>query len=436
MNLLFSNDRRGAYPPSLYADQVAPLPPFAPLTGGARADVCVVGGGYTGLSAALHLAQAGMDVILLEAHRVGFGASGRNGGQLGSGQRLDIAALERMAGREGARRLWDMAEEAKRLTRDLAARSGVTVHDGVAHAFRNPAELDHARHEADHLARHYDYHRIETFAPDAFHEILPSAAYRGGELDHGAGHLNPLALALGMARQATDAGATIHELSHVEGVDFAPNATGTSTVRTENGHVTCDHVVLAANGYLGNLVPKVAARVMPINNFIAATAPLGPRKAEVLTRNIAVHDTKFVVNYWRIDDEGRLVFGGGENVSYRFPRDIGAKVRKPLAQIYPSLADIPFTHCWGGTLAITMNRMPCFMRPAPNALSASGFSGHGVALATLAGKQMADAIAGQAQGFDTMAALPAARFPGGTYLRWPLLVAGMGWYSLRDRLGL
>ncbi|TKW67307.1 MAG: FAD-binding oxidoreductase [Paracoccus denitrificans] len=436
MDLLFSNDRAGTYPPSIYAAQVPALPPFPQLEGAARADVCVVGGGYTGLSAALHLADAGFDVVLLEAHRVGFGASGRNGGQLGSGQRLDVAELERMAGRDGARRLWDMAEDAKRLTRDLAARAAVPVHDGVAHAFRKPEELDHARSEANHLARHYGYDRIESFDKADWRAILPSEAYCGGVLDHGAGHLNPLALAIGIARQAQTAGARIHEMSHVTEIEFAPDATGRSTVRTLQGHVSCNHVVLAANGYLGNLVPQVAARVMPINNFIAATPPLADRAAEVLTRNIAVHDTKFVVNYWRLDDEGRLIFGGGENVSYRFPADIGAKVRKPLAQIYPALADIPFTHCWGGTLAITMNRMPCFMRPAPNALSASGFSGHGVALATLAGKLMADAIKGQADGFDTMAALPTPRFPGGNALRWPLLVAGMKWYSLRDRLGI
>lgn len=436
MNLLFSNDRRGAYPPSLYADQVAPLAPFPALKGEIRADVCVVGGGYTGLSAALHLAEAGYDVALLEAHRVGFGASGRNGGQLGSGQRLEVDELERMAGRETARKLWNMAEEAKRLTRDLAARSGVAVRDGVAHAFRKPDELDHARKEIDHLAQHYGYSRIEAFDRSAFRAILPSDAYCGGVLDNGAGHLNPLALAFGIADLAQRAGARIFELSHVESVEFAESASGKSTVHTTEGRVVCDFVVLGANGYLGDLSREVAARVMPINNFIAATEPLGPRTAEVLTRNIAVHDTKFVVNYWRIDDEGRLVFGGGENVSYRFPKDIGAKVRKPLSKIYPALADIPFTHCWGGTLAITMNRMPCFMRPAPNALSASGFSGHGVALSTLAGKQMADAIKGQADGFDTMAALPSPRFPGGQLLRWPLLVAGMGWYAMRDRLGI
>lgn len=436
MDLLFSNDRRGAYPPSVYADQVTPLPPSAPLQGDTRADVCIVGGGYTGLSAALHLAQAGFDVALLEAHRVGFGASGRNGGQLGSGQRLDVEDLEKIAGKDAAQTLWSMAEDAKRLTRDLAARAGVPVRDGVAHAFRKPAELDTARHHIDHLARHYGYHRIEAFDVDAFRAILPSAAYCGGELDHGAGHLNPLALALGMARLAQDAGARLFEMSHVRQIDHARTATGKTTVRTDAGRVICDQVILAGNGYLGDLSGKVAARVMPINNFIAATAPLGARAAEVLTRDIAVHDTKFVVNYWRVDEETRLIFGGGENVSYRFPADIAAKVRKPLAQIYPQLADIPFTHAWGGTLAITMNRLPCFIRPAPNALSASGFSGHGVALATLAGKQMAEAVAGQSQGFDTMAALPTPPFPGGTMLRWPMLVAGMSWYALRDRLGL
>ena len=143
-----------------------------------------------------------------------------------------------------------------------------------------------------------------------------------------------------------------------------------------------------------------------------------------------------MVNYWRLDPEGRLIFGGGENVSYRFPADIAAKVRKPLLEIYPGLADVELTHAWGGTLAITMNRMPCFARPAPNCLSASGFSGHGVALATLSGKLMAQAVRGQAQGFDTMAALPSPPFPGGSVLRWPLLVAGMSWYALRDRLGV
>jgi len=436
MNLLHSNDRPGSYPPSLYAATRDTLPDFSPLVGEERADVVVIGGGYTGLSATLHLAEAGRRVLLLEAHRVGFGASGRNGGQLGSGQRLEVDELEAMAGKEAARRLWDMAEEAKRLTRDLAGRAGVPVADGIAHAFRKPAEFDHARSMIDRLARDYGYDRIESLDRDAFREILPSQAYIAGELDHGAGHLHPLNLALGMARLAAAAGAVIHERSEVTGIAHARRPGDKTVVTTAGGKVSCDHLILAANGYLGGIEPGIAARVMPINNFIVATEPLGERRAEVLTRNIGVHDTKFVVNYWRLDPEGRLIFGGGENVSYRFPSDIAAKVMKPLLKIYPSLADVRLEYAWGGTLAITMNRMPCFMRPAPNCLSASGYSGHGLALATLAGKLMAQAVEGQSEGFDAMAALPSPEFPGGTMLRWPLLVAGMSWYSLRDRLGI
>lgn len=435
MNLLHTNDRLGEYPPSLYAETRDALPPFPPLQGDARADVCVIGAGYTGLSAALHLAEAGRRVIVLEAHRVGFGASGRNGGQLGSGQRLEVDDIERMAGHDAAHRLWDMAEEAKALTRDLARRAGVPVADGIAHAFRKPSEFDHARQMIDKLAHDYRYDQIQPLARDAFRALLPSDAYVAGELDMGAGHLHPLNLALGTARLARDAGAIIHEgseaLAIAHGTAWAP-----TVVTTAQGRVTCDHLILAANGYLGALEPKVAARVMPINNFIVATEPLGDRAAQVLTRDIGVHDTKFVVNYWRLDPEGRLIFGGGENVSYRFPSDIFAKVRKPLLEIYPGLADVKLTHAWGGTLAITMNRMPCFIRPAPNCLSASGYSGHGVALANLAGKLMAQAVQGQSEGFDTMQALPSPAFPGGTALRWPMLVAGMSWYSLRDRLGI
>ena len=435
MNLLFANDRRGEYPLSLYAQTRMPLAPFAALAGEARCDVAIVGGGYTGLSAALHLARAGYGVTLLEAHRVGFGASGRNGGQLGSGQRLEVDALEKMAGPETARRLWDLAEEAKALTLDLARESGVAFHPGIAHAFRNRREFDHAKAHIALLARRYDYDRIEALEQDDFRAILPSKAYIAGELDLGAGHLHPLDLAIGMARLAHDAGVRIHENSAVTRIDHGQRAGAASILHTAQGRLRADHVILAANGYLDRLEPKVAARVMPINNYIVATEPLGPRAAEVLTRNIAVHDTKFVVNYWRLSPDQRLIFGGGETITYRFPRDIAAKVRKPLLEVYPSLADVKLTHAWGGTLAITRTRMPCFTRPAPNCLSASGYSGHGLALATLAGKLMAKAVAGQAEGFDVMAKMLPPAFPGGTMLRQPLLVAGMTWFALRDRLG-
>jgi gamma-glutamylputrescine oxidase len=434
MNLLFANDRLGEYPASLYVDTSDPAPDRPALRGADQADVCIIGAGYTGLSAALHLAQAGRRVIVLEAHRAGFGASGRNGGQIGSGQRLEVTDLEQMAGKPAARRLWDMAEEAKALTYDLAVQAGVPTFRGIAHAARKPAEVAHAHQMADHLAQHYGYDQIEPLDAAGLRALIPSDAYIGGDIDHGAGHVHPLNLALGIARLAETAGAVIFERSPVNRI--VHGTTGTkSRIETAEGHVMADHVILAANGYLDRLEPKIAARVMPINNYIVATEPLGARAAEVLTRNIAAHDTKFVVNYWRLHED-RLVFGGGETVTYRFPRDIAAKVRKPMLAVYPALKDVKITHAWGGTLAITLNRMPCFARPAPNCLSASGFSGHGVALACLAGKLMAQAVTATGDGFDAMAALPMPAFPGGGLLRWPMLVAGMSWFSLRDRIGI
>ncbi|RMC34788.1 NAD(P)/FAD-dependent oxidoreductase [Paracoccus alkanivorans] len=435
MNLLYVNDRRGEYPASLYAETRSPLDPFPMLKGEARADVAVVGGGYTGLSAALHLARRGFQVMLVEAHRVGFGASGRNGGQLGSGQRQEVDWLEAQLGRDRARHLWALAEEAKALVRSLADEAGVPVRDGVAHACRNKSEVNHARNLADHLAQYYGYDRIEPLDGPGLAELIGSDAYVGGDVDWGAGHLHPLNLAIGIARLADEAGVHICENTHVHRITHARKAEEKTILHCDTGKVICDHVILAGNGYLGDIAPQVAARVMPINNYIVATEPLGEEFPEILPRNPAVADTKFVVNYWRLDDERRLIFGGGETVSYRFPEDIAGVVRPHLLSVYPQLRDVRLTHAWGGTLAITMNRMPCFARPAPNCLSASGFSGHGVALATLSGRLMAEAVAGQAEGFDAMAAVPTRPFPGGAILRTPLLVAGMAWYGLRDRLG-
>ena len=433
MNLLHANDRPGHYPPSWYAATATPLAPCPALAGPVRADVCIVGGGFTGLSAALHLAERGLSVVLLEAHRAGFGASGRNGGQVGSGQRLDQDVLEAMAGREDARRLWQLAEEAKQLVRDLIARHAmpVTFHPGIAHACWRQGEVDHARAYAERLSRDYGYDRVQPLDRAQMAELTGSEAFAGGDIDHGAGHIHPLNFALGLARAAAAAGARIFEQSEVTAVTPGrPNR-----VETAQGTVMADHVILACNGYLGRLYPEVAARVMPINNFIIATEPLGAAGESILPGNPAVADTKFVVNYWRKSEDGRLLFGGGETYGYRFPADIPALVLKPMLEIYPQLRGVKVDHAWGGTLAITMSRMPCFFRQG-TILSASGYSGHGVALATLAGRLMSEAIAGQTGGFDLMARLPLPRFPGGPGLRTPLLVLAMTWYALRDRLGI
>ena len=434
MNLLHANDAPGAYPASWYAATSDPLPEFPPLTGETRADVVVVGAGYTGLSAALHLAEAGMDVALIEAQRVGFGASGRNGGQLGSGQRMGQKGLERLVGASDAAKLWDLAEDAKALVKSLIERHKIDCHlkPGIAHAAMSAREMAEEHAEADHLAERYGYDRISKLDRDALHAICPSPAYHGGTLDMGAAHLHPMRFALGLARAAKDAGVRIQERSEVTSIDRG----ATATLRTAAGRISADHVILACNGYLGGLDGRVAGRVMPINNFIAATKPLGDEAAHVLARDIAVADTKFVVNYFRLSHDKRLLFGGGESYGYRFPSDIEAVVRKPMSQIFPHLKNVPIDFAWGGTLAITMKRMPYLARLGPNMLSASGYSGHGVGSAVHAGKLMADTVRGEAEGFDTMARVPATPFPGGPALRTPLLIAAMTWYSLRDRLGI
>lgn len=433
MNLLFANDKKGSYPQSWYAATVTPLAPFAPLRGETQADVCIVGAGYTGLSAALHLAEAGRDVVLLDAHRVGFGASGRNGGQLGSGLRVEQPDLDAAVGPEDGRKLWALAEDAKALVKDLIARHDIPCHltPGIAWAAETGAAMTDLRHYADYMSDRYDHHTA-YLEQDAFQALCPAPGFVGGLLDETAGHLHPLAYALGLARAAQNAGARIFERSYVH--DLAPGAP--TLVRTDAGVVRAEHVILAGNGYLQGLDRRLAARVMPINNFVVATEPLGDAAAQVLTRPIAVCDDRFVVNYFRLSHDGRLLFGGGESYGYRFPRDIAAAVRKPMTRVYPHLKDVRIDYAWGGTLAITMKRLPFVARLSERILTAAGYSGHGIGTATHAGQLMANAILGETDGFDTFAALPSMPFPGGPALRNPLLTLAMSWYALRDRLGI
>ena len=429
LDLLTVNDAPGRHPPSWYAETAAGAFARPALAGTVSADVCVIGGGYAGLSAALHLRARGYDVALLEAQRLGWGASGRNGGQVGSGQRRDQAYLESVAGPGKARMLWDLAEEAKALVRGLIAEHAIDCdyQPGVAHAVYTAREVAEAHAYAEKLARDYGYAECAPLDRDGITRLLGSEAFAGGDLDRGAGHLHPLNYALGLARAAEAAGAVLFEGSRA--LSVAPGL-----VRTGGGEVRAKHVLVCCNGYLGDLVPAVAARVMPINNFILATEPLGAERAEALMPGrVAAADSRFVVNYWRLSGDGRMLFGGGESYGYRFPRDIAGLARPRMLALYPGLADLRVTHAWGGTLAITTTRMPAFQRLGPGIYSAAGYSGHGVAMATLAGKLRAEAVAGSAERFDLFAGLPPPPFPGGAALRWPLLVLAMSWYALRDR---
>ena len=432
MDLLTANDRQGEYPRSYYADATEHLSSFPAAQGDLTCDVCVIGAGFTGMSAAYHLAQRGYDVIVLEAQRVGFGASGRNGGQVSMGQRVEQEDLESMLGDAHARELWDIGAQAVDLVRDLCTKDEVRTdfHDGIVHTVHRTRDHAHNSAYVNHLAQKYGYEKIRLLEPDECRHLVNSPAYHGGTLDLGSGHVNPLELIFGLTRLAVKAGARIFEQSKVDTIQEGDPA----LVKTVQAQIKARFVVLGCNGYLGGLQQSVAQRVMPINNFIVSTKPMDPaQQEEIIRNNYAVADGKFVVNYFRFSDDHRLLFGGTESYGYRFPKDIAASVRRPLGEIFPQLRDVEIDHAWGGTLAITMNRLPHYARIGGNILSLSGFSGSGVALGTLSGQIAAETIAGQAERFDIIEKVPTRPFPGGPRLRSPLLVLAMLWFSLRDR---
>lgn len=419
--------------PSYYAATAKGDQPRSSLAGSVRADVCVIGGGYTGISTALHLAERGYSVIVLEAERIGWGASGRNGGQLHSGQRRDQNWLESHVGKEHARRFWLLAEEAKALVKDRIARHTIDCDwiDGLIHAVHKPGWLAEEQAYAEHLARDYDYHDITLLDRDQLATAICTDVYYGGYRDAGGGHLHPLNFALGMARAAEEAGARLFETSRVTSISQGSPA----IISTDAGEVTADTVVLAANGYMKGLEPQSEARVMPLNNFILTSEPLDEERAAALIPGMeAVSDSRFVVNYWRMTKDRRMLFGGGEKYTHAFPRDIAGFVRRHMLKTYPQLADVKIDYAWGGTLALSRQRMPYMRRPRPNVYIATAYSGHGVAIANLAGKILSEAISGDMERFDTYASLSTPAFPGGTLLRWPILALAMSWYALRDRL--
>ena len=419
---------------SWYAASANQQPEFPPLQGAVDTDVCVIGGGYTGLSTAIHLRQRGYSVALLEANKVGWGASGRNGGHVGTGQRADQEQLEKLVGLDHARALWQLGLEGVDTVCQLIGQYNIDceLKQGNLHAASKARECDGLQAEVEHLREVYDYQQISYVDRAQLAQMTSGTGFHGATLDLGARHLHPLNYALGLAGAATDLGARIYEGSRVSSYSDGQQI----RVKTDQGEVRARFLVLACNGYLEKLAPPAAGRIMPINNYMLATQPLAEETARRLLRDdTSMSDSLFVINYWKLSADNRLLFGGGESYSRRFPADIKHFVRRYMLRIYPELVDTRIDYGWGGTLAITMNRMPDFGRLAPNVFYAHGYSGHGVPIATLAGKLLAEVISGTAERFEVMASVPSPQFPGGTLLRWPGLVAGMLFFSLRDRLG-
>lgn len=433
INVLYANDQAGVYPASYYAATATPLTSFAPLTGEQRCDVCVIGAGYSGMSAALHLRQRGYDVALLDAHRVGWGASGRNGGQVGTGQRVDQGDLIDMVGAEHARKLWTISEDAKALVVQLIDSLNIECdfQSGSLHANHKRKYTNESKRYVELLNSEYAYDKVRYVDRNEMRSLLATDAYFDGTFDAGAHHLHPLRYAFGLARGCADAGVTIYERSEVTQIKDGK----TVRIETKDGALNARFCILATNGYMGALNRDTANRVIPINNYIIATEPLPEEIAtSLIANNASVSDSKFVVNYYRLSEDRRLLFGGRESYRYKFPPDIKSFVREAMLSIYPQLKDAQVDFGWGGTLAITLNRMPHFKWLSPKMITIGGYSGHGVAMATMGGALAGEAIAGVAEKFDVMAKVPTPVFPGGHAARLPLLALGMAYYSLLDRL--
>lgn len=415
-----------------YAVSAGAERPFPRLSGEARADVCVIGGGYTGLSAALHLAQAGARVVLVEAEAIGFGASGRNGGQIHTGLRKEQAELERWLGETHARDLWDLTEESKALVRGLIAEHHIdcALKDGLVIAAHDRRALHALAEDTAHIGARYG-HAARMMDADETAEKLGTHSYPGARLDMGGGHLHPLAFARGLAVGADAAGAVIWEHSRAKSFESESSHV---RVRCGQGEVIADKLVVACDAFSGEIAPQLAPYIAHVESFIAATTPLPPRLAEtIVPSDVAVADTRHVLDYYRKSADNRLLFAGRE--SYFFPpRDIAALVRPRMLRVFPALEDTHIEYAWSGTVGITATRMPHFGQLSERVFFAHGYSGQGVALATLGGKLLAEAALGNRERFDVFARVPARKFPGGKLLKKPMVAAALFAFKIADAI--
>lgn len=420
---------------SYYEASVQRPPARPPLQGSVQADVLVVGGGFAGLSAALELAQRGLSVVLLEADRVGAGASGRNGGQAIVGYASGQGLFEDQLGAQDAQRAWDLSVQAVELIGQRIATHGIDCdwQRGYLYVAESERKARALRHEyEDHSRRGVTSEWVEGGDVGRFiHSPRYVAAFR----ENTSGHLHPLKYALGLARAATAAGVRIFEHSAVTGLQRG----STLVARTAQGQVQAAFGVLAGNcmlpEYGPQVAPEIAPRIMPVGTYIIGTAPLAPAQCErLIPGNAAVCDNNFVLDYFRFSADHRMLFGGRVSYTTRTPADLQGVMARRMAQVFPDLAGVPVEYVWGGFVDISMNRAPDFGRLGDNLYYLQGFSGHGVALTGLAGQLVAEAVAGQAGRFDLYARLQHRPFPGGALLRTPSLALGMLWYRMMDAL--
>ncbi len=421
--------------PSYYAASNAEgaTPQREILTGEFRADVCVIGGGISGCSAALHLAKRGFKVAVLEARFVGYGASGRSGGQTIFGLATSQKALVAQVGTADARRLFNFSVEALDLTQSLIRENGIDCdyRPNHVHVATKPRHLDELKEWVTELQDEYGYHSPRLLDRAELQAHVRSDLYLGGILDSRSGHLHPLKYTQGLARAAEANGVRIFEntqaQSYVDGSEV--------TVRTSLGSVRCRHLVLCGNTYLGSLAPVLARRILGVGTYIIATEPLDPAlAANLLPSNAAIADINWILDYFRLSADRRILFGGRVSYSAFEPPQLAESMRRRMVRVFPETEDVKVRYTWGGYLDITRSRAPDFGRLAANVFYLQGFSGHGMSLTGLAGKLVAEAVAGTAERFDVFTRLPHRNFPGGRLLRRPSLVLAMLYYRLRDIL--
>jgi gamma-glutamylputrescine oxidase len=418
-------------PQGYYAASANPTSPRPGLSGTIKADVCVIGAGFTGLSAALHLAQMGTKVVVVEVDTVGYAASGRNGGQIHTGHRKSQEELETWLGKVHARDLWDLCEESKALVRSNVQMHGIAcdLKPGLVLAAHKTSAIAPLAQETEYLARHYNYNAMRMMDKAETVQQLGTEAYPAARYDTGGGHLHPLNYARGLAAAAEKAGAQIFEHSRALAID--EDRAG-ANVRCANGLVTADHVLLATDAFTGDIAPQLAKYIGHVESFVSATEPLGEElNAKVLACDAAVADTRHVLDYYRKSADGRMLYAGRESY-WTMPKDIAAVVRPRMLSVFPNLRDVKTEYAWSGSVGITATRMPHLGRLSKRTLFAYGYSGQGVALANIGGKLMAEAALGQTERFDVFARVPATPFPGGPLLRKPLVSAALMWFKLMD----
>jgi gamma-glutamylputrescine oxidase len=423
--------QRPEHAPSYYAATAIGAPDCPALRGAVEADVCIVGAGYTGISAALNLAERGYSVAVLEAARIGWGASGRNGGQICSGFAPSMRKIAGWVGLEDAKRLWDMAEEAKAIIRDRVGRHDIPcdLKLGYLLGAAKPRDMPELQSELDLLAERHGYTQARMIGRDEIRSMVATDIYHGGMYDAGGGHLHALNYNLGLARAAIKAGVRVFEASRVERID----AGASPVVHTVAGSVKARYLVLCGNAYMGELEPRIRRKIMPVGTYVATTEALGAERARALIpSDAAVSDTKFVLDYYRLTADHRLLFGGRVSYTTLPPANLTQAMRRTMLSVFPHLTEVRFEHVWGGNVAITVERTPHLGRLDGNVYFAHGFSGMGVALTGVAGKVVAEAIAGTAERFDVFTRLPHTTFHGGKLLRTPMLALAMLWYRMRD----